>query len=448
MRMKDSGIEWIGEIPEDWEVRRLKYLLQPGNRGIKIGPFGSSLRLDDTDENGVFKVYGQENLIKNNFLAGKRFIDETKYRELEGYTVFPGDILISMMGTIGKCNVVPKGIQQGIMDSHLTRIRVDEECIFNEYLELLIADSDYIKVQFDLQSKGSIMNGLNSGIIKELLVAKPSMDIQHSIVNFINNRCAEIDAVIAAKQRQNELLKEQRQSIIFEAVTKGLDSTVTYKDSGVEWIGEIPAGWEVRKLKYFLEETKGAIKAGPFGSQLTSADMSYSDIKVFNQRTVLDNDFIMGNEYISLEKHEELKGFDVVAGDVLITTRGTIGKIAIVPQDVSQGIIHPCLMRVKINRRKVIDKLLLRIFNDTNMILEQLKVLSNATTIEVVYTQNLSSITLALPDLEKQQQILDFIEAKLGELDRVVAANNAVIDKLKEYRQSLIYETVTGKIAV
>ena len=105
-------------------------------------------------------------------------------------------------------------------------------------------------------------------------------------------------------------------------------------------------------------------------------------------------------------------------------------------------------MRVKINRRKVIDKLLLRIFNDTNMILEQLKVLSNATTIEVVYTQNLSSITLALPDLEKQQQILDFIEAKLGELDRVVAANNAVIDKLKEYRQSLIYEAVTGKIAV
>ena len=82
------------------------------------------------------------------------------------------------------------------------------------------------------------------------------------------------------------------------------------------------------------------------------------------------------------------------------------------------------------------------------MILEQLKVLSNATTIEVVYTQNLSSITLALPDLEKQQQILDFIEAKLGELDRVVAANNAVIDKLKEYRQSLIYEAVTGKIAV
>ena len=440
MRMKDSGIEWIGEIPEDWEVRRIKHLIAFPLQ------YGANETGEDFDE--MLPRYiritdiSANNELKND---GKLSLSNDKAK---GYILQDGDVLFARSGaTVGKTFYYKGEYGLACFAGYMIRLTADSRKISGRFIYYYTLSKAYAEWTNMIFIQATIQN-ISAEKYSELHMPVPPLPQQEKIIHFLDSRCAEIDAVIAAKQRQNELLKEQRQSIIFEAVTKGLDPTVTYKDSGVDWIGEIPAGWEVRKLKYFLEETKGAIKAGPFGSQLTSADMSYSDIKVFNQRTVLDNDFIMGNEYISLEKHEELKGFDVVAGDVLITTRGTIGKIAIVPQDVSQGIIHPCLMRVKINRRKVIDKLLLRIFNDTNMILEQLKVLSNATTIEVVYTQNLSSITLALPDLEKQQQILDFIEAKLGELDRVVAANNAVIDKLKEYRQSLIYEAVTGKIAV
>lgn len=417
MRMKDSGIEWIGEIPEDWELIQLKYLLQPGNRGIKIGPFGSSLKLDDTDENGVFKVYGQENLIKNNFLAGKRFIDETKYRELEGYTVFPGDILISMMGTIGKCNVVPKGIQQGIMDSHLTRIRVDEECIFNEYLELLIADSDYIKVQFDLQSKGSIMNGLNSGIIKELLVAKPSMDIQHSIVNFIKNRCAEIDAVIAAKQRQNELLKEQRQSIVYEAVTKGLDPTVTYKDSGVDWIGEIPAGWEVRKIKYVARMKSGeSITATLIDEQGKYPVYGGNGLRGFAEN------FTHDGRYILIGRQGALCGnVHLVEGKFWASEHAVV---------------------VDVFEEYLVD------WFDNVLQAMNLNQYSESAAQPGISVDRVLNLSAPVPPKKIQETMVAFLNAKCAELDRVVAANNAVIDKLKEYRQSLIYEAVTGKIAV
>lgn len=219
VKYQDSEVEWIGEIPDKWSVKRLKYLLLQGNEGIRIGPFGSSLKLDDTVENGEYKVYGQENLINSDFKVGKRYIDEIKYQELSNYSIFSGDILISMMGTIGKCEVVPQGIQKGIMDSHLTRIRGDERLINNEFLALLISDSCYIQTQFDIQSKGSIMNGLNSSIVKELIIALPTIIEQQLICNYLKNRCSEIDRVIQSNTAIIGKLKDYRQSIIYEAVT-------------------------------------------------------------------------------------------------------------------------------------------------------------------------------------------------------------------------------------
>jgi len=107
----DSGVEWIGEIPEKWELIPLKHLLRSGKEGIKIGPFGSSLKLEIMKPDG-YKVYGQENIIKNDFTIGKRYIDESKFKELIIYEINPGDIVITMMGTTGKAKVVPHGIKK------------------------------------------------------------------------------------------------------------------------------------------------------------------------------------------------------------------------------------------------------------------------------------------------------------------------------------------------
>jgi len=154
-KYKDSGIEWIGKIPEHWEIKKLKYSLKPGNDGIKIGPFGSSLKLQDLVEDG-YKVYGQENVIKNDFKIGKRFLTNKKFKEMTVYEILPGDLIITMMGTTGRAKVVSLNINRGIMDSHLIRLRFKKE-ISTDLVVILINNSDYIFNQVKSMSKGSIM---------------------------------------------------------------------------------------------------------------------------------------------------------------------------------------------------------------------------------------------------------------------------------------------------
>src|SRR5947208_12223465 len=119
--MKDSGVPWLGEVPEHWDVGTLRRKLRPYD-GIKIGPFGSQLKLDQMSESG-YKVYGQANVIAHDFNRGKKFIDQTKFNELAACDVRPGDLVVTMMGTSGRCARVPDHAVPGIMDSHLLRLR-------------------------------------------------------------------------------------------------------------------------------------------------------------------------------------------------------------------------------------------------------------------------------------------------------------------------------------
>lgn len=415
--MKDSGIEWIGEIPEDWETVRLKYLLAGGNDGIKIGPFGSSLKLDDTVEDGLYKVYGQENLIRNDFNAGKRYIDENKYLELEVYSVFPGDILISMMGTIGKCSIVPKGIQNGIMDSHLTRIRVNEAKVYTNYISLLIADSHYIKSQLDLLSKGSIMNGLNSSIIKELIIACPPLTIQQRIANYLNKRCSEVDRIISAKQKQNELLKEQRQSIIYETVIKGLEKNIKYKDSGIDWFGEIPEDWETRKIKYIAH-----LKSGDSITSYLIQDEGDYPVYGGNGLRGYTNKINHDGKYILIGRQGALCGnVRLVEGEFWAS------EYAIVATQIESYDI-------------VWLSLVLQIMN--------LNQYSASAAQPGISVDRIKNLIVPFPPTDIQQHIAEYLDKKCAEIDSIINSNNSIIEKLKEYRQSIIYEAVTGKIMV
>jgi type I restriction enzyme, S subunit len=222
VKMKDSGVEWIGEIPEHWNIVKLKYCLKDGSLGVKIGPFGSSLKLD-TMVNEGYKVYGQENLIKRDFDIGKRYITKEKFEELSVYEINTGDVLISMMGTIGKCMVVPSNIKKGVMDSHLIRLSFKEDVVFPEFISLLIGSSNYVEEQFKISSKGSIMSGLNSTIIKSLNIILPPITEQQKILAFLNKKLNELDNLKSSLVIQIEKLKEYRQSLIYEAVTGKID---------------------------------------------------------------------------------------------------------------------------------------------------------------------------------------------------------------------------------
>ena len=214
------------------------------------------------------------------------------------------------------------------------------------------------------------------------------------------------------------------------------------KDSGVEWIGEIPKDWSTIRLKYLLTNKKNSIKVGPFGSQIKGNDFVDEGVPVYTQRTVLDDDFINGDAFITKEKYSLLKGFEVEPLDFLITTRGSIGRVAIAPEDVRPGIIHPCIIKFTIDRNIYNEHLLKYIFNGSDIILEQLVLASNATTIPVVYSEPLKNVIIPIAPYNQQQKIVRYLNEEFTKINAVIKKQQAIIEKLKEYKLSIITEAV------
>lgn len=432
-RYKDSGVEWIGEIPEHWDITKLGY------RARMIVP----MRDKPTEFNGNIPWIRIEDV------DGKYIEDSKSEQRVSEELVKKMNLKVYPIGTVlctCSCNMGSTVIVKKPLISNQTFIGI---------VPMKDLDSTFLYYAMNANSKrlqhlaeGAIQQYLSRHDFEHLKLAFPDKKEQTAIANFLDQKTAEIDGLIADKEKLIELLQEKRQAVITEAVTKGLNPNVRMKDSGSEWIGEIPEHWSITKMKYLLSPKKYSIKAGPFGSQLKNDDMVSGDVKVYNQKTVLDNDFKSGDYYIENYKYEELRAFEVFSGDLLVTTRGTIGKTAIVPKDAEKGILHPCLIKITLNPDKVLNEYINVVFNNTKIVTNQIMLESNATTIDVIYTDTLKNLVLPIPPLEEQKSIIDFVDAKIGEIDGLISSINNQIQKLREYRQSLISKAVTGKIDV
>ena len=310
-------------------------------------------------------------------------------------------------------------------------------------------DSRYARSVFAAKANGLTRYGLGTYAINNFVLPLPPIEEQKQIASYLDRETAKIDSLVAKQEQLIEFLREKRQAVISHAVTKGLNPNAKMKDSGVEWLGEVPAEWKVKRIKHILLEKKGAIKTGPFGSQLTSRDMEGAYIKVINQRNVIDNDFDFGNNFINQEKYIELQTFTIFPGDILITTRGTIGRTAIAPNRNDKSILHPCLMRLQVDEKYWLKKLVSLIIQNSGYFLEQLKILSNATTIDVIYSENLKNVTIALPSTCKDQnKIIAFLDRETAKIDSLIERCETAIELFKERRIALISDAVTGKFDV
>jgi len=202
----------LGWIPTEWEVRKIKSILNKSKGSIKVGPFGSQLKKNELVENGI-KVYGQENIIKNDFSIGTRYISEEKFSSLSTYEITPDDILITMMGTGGNCRVVPKNIQRGIMDSHLIRLRINKQVI-NSYLSYLIREYNIVKNEIIRYGQGGIMSGLSASIIKELSFPLPSTLEQESILEILSTWDLAIEKTEELIKKKTKLKKGLMQQLL------------------------------------------------------------------------------------------------------------------------------------------------------------------------------------------------------------------------------------------
>lgn len=196
------------EFTDDWEQRKVTELLKNSSSAMKIGPFGSALKKEYFVEEGV-KVYAQENAFTGDFSIGDYYITEDKYKELKSCELYPGDLVISMMGTIGACAIFPKNAEKGIMNSHLLRLQFNNEVI-PEYIMYLLRDSVLIRKQIDRLSVGSIMSGLSSSVVKKLVFPIPKLAEQKRIAGYFEN----LDNLIVSQQQELDGYKELKKGLL------------------------------------------------------------------------------------------------------------------------------------------------------------------------------------------------------------------------------------------
>ena len=429
---KDSGIQWVGEIPSHWEIVKLRY----------TGTFENGLTYstgDIVEDDGILVLRSSN--IQNEHIT----FDDCVYvnsvpKEL---MVSKGDIIIcSRNGSaalIGKCAIIEDDVKASF-GAFMMRYRANINNKFAFYL-FLSAVANYRGL-----FSTSTINQLTMSIINQMQVALPSDTEQKNIAAYLDRKVSQIDATIAEKEQMLEDIKAYRSAIISEAVTKGLDKNVEMKDSGIEWIGIIPKTWKIVRIKHILDYKTDSLRVGPFGSSLSGNDFKTEGYWVYNQRVVLDNNFNSNDTFVSQEKYKELSSFKVFAGDILLTTRGTIGKIAIVPNTFHEGVLHPCLIRFRVDDSIVNKDFLAYYFNDTNLILDQVKYNSNSTTIDVIYSYTLKELIVSLPPLDVQNDIVAYLNYKVQKIDEMLKEASQSVENLKSYKSTLITEAVTGKI--
>ncbi len=437
-KYKDSGIQWIGQIPENWKVQRIKGCLTQDGEGIKMGPFGSSLT-GKVQLSMPYKVYGQWNVVGGDFCAGTNTISEETYQELIRYKVEPNELLISMMGTIGKCAIIPDGIQDGIMDSHIVKVRLNND-VLNSKFFLYVYDKDHSNIvynQIQAQKRGSIMDGLNSTIIKNLYIPLPPLFEQQVIVAYLDDKTSKLDECVRLLELQKADLMDYRKAIITKTVTRGLNPNAKLKDSGISWIGQIPETWKINRIKHFSKIQTG--------NTPSTAERRYFDGNV-NWFTPGDfkGTFVIDTSARKLSQDAVNNNACRIfpANSIyLIGIGGTLGKIAFSEKEASANqqiiVISP--------NETIISKYIAYFLSTKRNIFE---LMANAATLPILSNGSVANMDVPIPPLSEQQEIVEYLDTKTAKIDEAIKRIDEQIADLRAYRAALISDVVTGKIDV
>lgn len=420
-------------------IAELRRLMRAGTDGVKIGPFGSALRAEHITDCG-FKVYGQENVIGGSFELGDRYVAPAKFTELRGYEIQSGDVLVTMMGTAGRCIAVPGDIERGIMDSHLLRLRPDADQLEPRYLVWLVNDSAHVRDQLESVGRGSIMHGLNSSIIKSVSIPLPPLPVQRAIANFLDRKTAAIDALIAKKERLIVLLEEKRQALITQAVTNGLDPSARMRDSGIEWMGSIPTHWEVHHLRRLVERFVDYRGRTP--------EKVAEGVPLITTGAFVDGriDHSACPEYVTDNEYRFLLGRGRPAtDDLLFTTEAPLGEVALV-EDPRIALAQRIIL-FKINRERIRARFLWLHFRSA-VGRSELVTSASGSTASGIRADRLKRTRVATPPLEEQDAIIAGVEQRDRQIIEAEAAIRRQLEHLREYRQALISAAVTGQLRV
>lgn len=418
----DSGIFWIAEIPKGWKIVRLK-------SAAKIIA-GQSPEGDTVNKDGIglpfFQgkaEFGTTNPIAENYCEAPPKIAEV------------GDLLVSVRAPVGDLNIADKrcGIGRG-----LAAIRFKN----NKFVFRFLEAAKQVLVSY---GTGSTFEAVSSSDIGNLLVPMPSDADQQKIAVYLDEKAAAIDEAVAKKRRQVELLKEKRAAVINQAVTKGLDPKAELIDSGVPWLGRMPKGWEIKKLRHVTEMIVSNV------DKLTSPDEL--PVRLCNYVDVYKNEVIHeGLPFmVATATPYEISNYRIRIDDVLITKDseewndiGVPAYVAMEASDLVSG-YHLAILR---SHKRVMSGRFLAWQLRGAWAKAQFSCRANGITRYALSHGAIKDLKLVIPSFSDQQKIAAYLDEKTAAIDRALAEIGRSIELLTEYRSSLITNVVTGKVAV
>lgn len=425
-KYKDSGIEWIGEIPSHWEVKKIKHLTN-----ILTGSTPKST--EDSYWNGNINWVTTDDLGKletKYIFESRRRISEQGFNNIGTYLAPEGSIVISTRAPIG----------------HLGILRI--EACTNQGCKTIIANSKYNSefLYYFLYIGKGFLNSLGVGTtflelptqtLKDFLISFPSIEEQTAIASYLDRKTAEIDALIANKKRLLELYEEEKTATINQAVIKGINPKAKMKDSGIEWLGEIPEHWEVKKLKYVASINDDVL------TEITDAnyEIEYVEISAVKSGVGITET----TSYRFKDAPSRARRI-VKDGDVLVSTVRTYLKAVAKVDNPPDNLIASTGFAVI--RPNIISSDYTGYLFYSEQLIGEIISLSTGVSYPAINSSQIGDMSIPIPPKEEQQSIVQHIQTECTRIDAKISRTEKLIELLTEYRTALISDVVTGKIKV
>lgn len=438
---KDSGIEWIGEIPSHWNIARLKF-----NSRIKTGYTPPMDNSENYSEDGMIWVKPDNLEFFNEILDSKEKVSVQGVKEQNIIT--KGSVLLCCIGTIGKFGIAGLDLLTNQQICGVTFI----ESLIPSFGKYLIYSSEE---ELNKHANGNVVRILNATSLGNIVYPIPTIEEQTTIANFLDQKTTQIDDLIAKKERLIQLLEEERTAIINQAVTKGLpaeerlkaglDPTVPMRDSGIEWLGEIPAHWEVKSFRFCINILTDYTANGSFASlaeNVTYYDSGYSRlVRLTDLRVDLSNEGL----YVDEHAHNFLKKSELFGGEILIANVGAYaGLVMQMPILEGKFTLGPNMFLVRLNQN---TEFFLYQLN-APFCAEQLKMMAVSSAQPKLNKENIRQLKVVTPPIEEQNLIANHILIEKNRIGTIITKTQQEIELLKEYKTALISEVVTGKVDV
>lgn len=417
---------WLGKPPTNWRADWLKWSV------------GLSTERPDDEEVETLPYVANEDIAS---WTGELLNLDPKPADADSRKFLRDDVLFNKLRPyLAKVFHAPF---DGVSSGELLCLRGSGD-VLPRYLFYVVSSKAFVDA-VNAETFGSKMPRADWEIVGHQPLPLPPHEAQKRIIAFLDEKTVRVDALIARKRALLKRLAEKRQAIITQAVTKGLNPAVPMKDSGIDWLGQVPAHWEVKRLKHLVLDGVG-LQMGPFGGMLTDLAPEPTGFKLYGQENTISGDFDLGDRWIDEDRYVDLSRYQIKPGDLVITRKGSLGSCRRVPEKALPGLADSDTIAIRFDEGRLGSALAIILLHDAKYIGTQIEMNRRGAILAGLNTTVVGNLWMVCPPLDEQPRITEWCEAFARKADNLLASINRSIKRAQEYRSALITAAVTGQI--